>query len=161
MAEPQRPQRSGPASAGPLPLEEVAERAARLGITPERVLEEYARIAFSNLRDLAEWGPGENGLEVKPSKDLTPAQVAAIAEIVASAKDGRIYRIKMHDKKPVLDAIARHLGMLEKLKSQDEQTDHGGEEAREFLLQELDRLAAEVAAEEGDSEAGAGNPVAA
>src|SRR5438477_3167213 len=63
MAEPQRPQRSGPASAGPLPLEEVAERAARLGITPERVLEEYARIAFSNLRDLAEWGPGENGLE--------------------------------------------------------------------------------------------------
>jgi hypothetical protein len=31
-------------------LEEMTARAARLGITPERVLEEYRRIAFANLR---------------------------------------------------------------------------------------------------------------
>ena len=132
-------------------VEEVEARAARLGITPERVLAEYARIAFASLRDIAEWGPGKDGLQVKPSGDLTPDQVAAIAEIVASASSGKIYRIKMHDKKPVLDAIARHLGLLEKLRSdEDEQAD--AEEAQEFLIEELDRLAAEVAREEGDPE---------
>jgi hypothetical protein len=45
MAEPQGSRRDGPAHAGPLPLEEVAERAARLGITVERVLEELSGIS--------------------------------------------------------------------------------------------------------------------
>ena len=139
-------------SAAAPPVEEVEARAARLGITVDRVLEEYARIAFSNLRDIAEWGPGEDGLNVKRSKELTEAQVAAIAEIVASASTSKIYRIKLHDKKPVLDAIARHLGMLEKVKHQDEQTNDDGEEAREFLIAELDRVAAETAANSGNSE---------
>jgi phage terminase small subunit len=143
--------RGGTARVAPPSIEEVAERAARLGITPERVLEEYARIAFASLRDIADWGPGKDGLQVKPSCDLTRDPVAAIAEIVASASSGKIYRIKMHDKKPVLDAMARHLGLLEKLK--DGQSDDDGEEAREFLIEELDRLAAEVAGEEGDPEA--------
>jgi phage terminase small subunit len=145
MAEPQGFRRDGPAHAGPLPLEEVAERAARLGITAERVLEEYARIAFTTLRDIAEWGPGEGGLRVKLSKDLSPAQVAAIAEIVASAKDGTIYRIKMHDKKPVLDAMARYLGLLPALKpspNENEPADDDGGDPREVLARRVARLAA-------------------
>ena len=133
-------------------VEEVEARAARLGITPERVLEEYSRIAFSNIRDIADWGPGEDGLRVKESKHLTPGQVAAIAEIVASAKGGTIYRIKMHDKKPVLDAIARHLGMLEKPKYDDEQQQND-EDPREFIIRAVDRVAAEEEVGTGDPEA--------
>src|SRR5260370_26983150 len=99
-------------AAGPPAIEEVEARAARLGITAERVLEEYASIAFADLRRIADWGPGEDGLQLKLAKDLNPADAAAIAEIVASASTGRVYRIKLHDKTAVLSALARHLGML-------------------------------------------------
>jgi hypothetical protein len=48
--------RDGSARAAASPaVEEVEARAARLGITPERVLEEYARIAFADLRRIVEW----------------------------------------------------------------------------------------------------------
>lgn len=137
---------------GPSAIEDVAARAARLGITPDRVLQEYARIAFADLRDIADWGPGEDGLNVKPSGNLAPGHAAAIAEIVAAAKGGKIYRIKLHDKKPVLDALGRHLGMLPPLKTgpyEEEQLDED-EDPREFLIREVDRLAAEEAEGSGD-----------
>jgi hypothetical protein len=155
MAEPHRPRPDGSASAGPLPVEEVEARAARLGITPERVLEEYRRIAFSNMRHLVEWGPGENGMTVKPSKDLDEADAAAVAEIVAAAKGGKIYRIKLHDKRPVLDAIARHLNLLPQFEpeaAEDEPTEDEVKRARERFILELDRLAAEEAQGSGGPE---------
>ena len=34
--------------------DEIAERAARLGVTTERVLQDYARIAFADLRRVAD-----------------------------------------------------------------------------------------------------------
>jgi phage terminase small subunit len=61
-------------------FEEIGERAARLGITPERVLLEYARIAFADLRHIVEWGP--EGLVIKPLKEISPDDTAAISEIV-------------------------------------------------------------------------------
>jgi hypothetical protein len=134
MAEPQGFRRDGLAHAGPLPLEEVAER---LGITLDRVLEEYARIAFTSLDDIVEWD--KEGMKLKPDADT-----AAIIEIVASASKGRPYRIKLHDKRPFLEAIERHL--------RGEENQNGGEEraydgeAREYLIEELDRLAAEATA---------------
>ena len=140
---------------GPSAIEDVAARAARLGITPDRVLQEYARIGFADLRDIADWGPGEDGLKVKPSGNLAPGHAAAIAEIVAAAKGGKIYRIKLHDKKPVLDALGRHLGMLplpETAEEEDEPTQDEAKRARERLILELDRLAAEAAQRMGDPE---------
>jgi hypothetical protein len=137
MAEPQGPQRRGPASAGPLPLEEVAERAARLGITVERVLEEYARIAFTSLHDIVEWD--KEGMKLKSDADT-----AALIEIVASATKGRPYRIKLHDKRPFLEAIERHLRGEDNQNGGDEQA--YDDEAREYLIEELDRLAAEATA---------------
>ena len=140
---------------GPPAIEDVEARAARLGITRERVLQEYARIAFADLRDIADWGPGEDGLKVKPSGNLAPGHAAAIAEIVAAAASGKVYRIKLHDKKPVLDALGRHLGMLpqrDPAAVEDDPTQDGAESARERLILELDRLAAEGAQGSGDRE---------
>src|SRR5260370_41271171 len=93
--------------AGPPGDEDVEARAARLGITRDRVLREYRRIAFANLRHILEWN-GE-GMEVKPSKDLTDDDVAAIVEIVEAAGPAKPYRGKLYDKRPPLDAIARYL----------------------------------------------------
>jgi hypothetical protein len=120
-----------------LPLEEVAERAARLGITLDRVLEEYARIGFTSLHDIVEWD--KEGMKLKPEADT-----AAIIEIVASASKGRLYRIKLHDKRPFLEAIERHLrGQGDETGSNEQAYD---DEAREYLIEELDRLAAEATA---------------
>jgi hypothetical protein len=150
MAEPQGPRRDGPASAGPLPLEEVAERAARLGITLDRVLQQLYAIAFADIRRVVSWDEGK--LNLNASGELLDSDAAAIAEIVASAKDQKIYRVKLHDKTPALALMTR---ILEKLAKQNEQIDDGGEEAREFLIAELDRLAAEAARGSDNSECAA------
>src|ERR1051326_858503 len=127
-------------------VEEIETRAARLGITVDRVLQEYARIAFADLRDIVDWQPGEDGLRIKPAADLSPDQAAAIAEIVASASTGRVYRIKLHDKTPVLAAIGRCLRMFPKEKpaphDQGQPEEEDGEDPREFLARELARLRA-------------------
>jgi len=154
MAERER-SRGGSAYAGPLPVEEAAERAARLGITVERIVEELRAIAFADITRIVSWDAEK--LTLTASGELDKADKPAIAEIIASAKDKKIYRVKLHDKTPALALLTR---ILEKFIKQDEQTDDDGEEARQFLLEELDRLAAEVVAEEGDREVAAGDPVA-
>ena len=90
--------------------DEIAERAARLGVTPERVLQEYARIAFADLRRFADWGTG--GLVLRTPGALSDADAAAISEITTAGAGSGNYRVKLYDKKAALDAIARHLGMF-------------------------------------------------
>ncbi|PWC98027.1 terminase small subunit [Azospirillum sp. TSO5] len=85
-------------------------------ITNERVLAEYARMAFSDLGDVIEIGDdGEATVNLALIKNNKDAR-AAIAEINQSdiklGKDGdggveRRTRIKLHDKKGALDALAK------------------------------------------------------
>jgi hypothetical protein len=143
MAEPHRPRPDGSALAGPLPVEEVAERAARLGITIERVLEELGSIAFAKITRIVSWDAEK--LTMTASGKLGETDKAAVAEIVASAKDQKVYRIKMFDKTPALALLIRWFWMLEKLKrgaNEGEQVDDDGEDPREFLIRELARLRA-------------------
>ncbi len=149
-----RGRRRNAAHAAPDDIEDVRARAARLGITEERVLQEYARIGFADILRIAGWN-GEGIMTATPSEKLGPDDAPAIAEIVASASSRKVYRIKLHDKKPVLDALARYLGMLPPPKTgphEDEQRDED-EDPREFLIREVDRLAAEEAAGSGDPRA--------
>jgi phage terminase small subunit len=93
--------------------------AAALAITPERVLREYARLAFACLTDVSSWDT--DGVSLVPSQELTPDQAAAIAEVseetrvvVAEQGEQRTIkkRLKMHDKKGALDSLARHLKLF-------------------------------------------------
>jgi hypothetical protein len=145
MAEPQRPRPDGSASAGPLPVEEVAARAARLGITVERVLDAYGRIGFATLGDIVEWD--ETGMKLKADADTV-----AVIEIVASAKSGRPYRIKLHDRKPVLDALSRATGIFpeKKAEAHEDGPADDGEDPREYIIRAVDRVAAEEVQESGD-----------
>lgn len=127
-------------------LEEMTARAAHIGITPERVLEEYRRIAFANLSHIVHWS--DEGMRFKADGELDPDDIAAIAEIVESAKEGKPYRVKLYDKKAALDAIARYLGMVPPplaTPNEDEQPRDDGEDHRAALILELDRLAAQRA----------------
>lgn len=122
--------------------DEITERAARLGITVERVLQEYARIAFADLSRLIDWGP--DGLIVKESQGLEEADTAAVSEIIAGGLKEGSYHLKLYDKKTALDAIGRHLGMFARAPGRAEEgasTDLA-EDAREVLARRLARLAA-------------------
>jgi phage terminase small subunit len=124
--------------------DEIVARAARLGITADRVLQAYAHIAFADLRHIVEW-TAEQGLIIKPLEKLNDDDVAAISEIVPGIGSGHP-RIKLYDKKAALDAIARHLGMfpLPPRRHEDDAPEAEEEDPREFLARELDRLAAEA-----------------
>lgn len=85
-----------------------AVREQRLRITADRVLEEFARIAFADIRDYATWGP--DGVSLRPVEEIAADASAAIAEI---SGHGAAPRLKLHDKKAALNALARHLGIFD------------------------------------------------
>lgn len=143
--KPRRKTASKPPAAEAAPIEEIAARAARLGITPDRVLVEYGHIAFADLRHILEWD--DDGWHLKDPNGMTEADWAAIAEIVPGA-DPQHPRVKLYDRKAALDAIARHLGMFPLPAQRREPpvaSDEEEEDPREFLARELARLAAGTA----------------
>ena len=91
---------------------EVRQAAAeRTNVTVDRVIREYARIAFADMRKYASVGPG--GVRLVDSEDWTDDDAAAVAEVAEStSKDGGSIRFKLHSKVSALDSIAKHLGMF-------------------------------------------------
>lgn len=80
-------------------------------ITQEMVAEELRRIAFSLMSDYIEWGL--NGVRLKDSSELTPEQIAAVAEISESVTlNGGTTRIKLYDKLSALEKLGKMLGMF-------------------------------------------------
>ena len=144
MAEQERSRGGSAHVAGPLSVEQVAERAERLEVTSKRVLEALASIAFADIREIVGWDEGK--LTLTPSAELLDADAAAIAEIVAQAGSGKIYRIKLHDKPAALSLLARLLGMQTNPGlNEDEPTQNDGKAARDYIIREFDRIAAERA----------------
>lgn len=104
----------------------VAAGAKRAEVSVERILREYARIGFSDIRKAIRWRSlisevGEdaegvpltraaNEVALIGSDDIDDETAAAIASI-AQTKDGAL-KVTFHDKKGALDSMARHLGMF-------------------------------------------------
>jgi len=88
-----------------------SELAYSNGITQERVIEEYARLGFANMRDYLKWDG--SGVTAFDSDQLSPALTAAVAEVTEVVTlTGRTFKFKLHDKKGALDKLAQHLGLL-------------------------------------------------
>jgi len=107
--------------------EAIKKRSDRTEITADKVLEEYAKLGFSDVTDYLqvvterilvghdkETGEPISDISqfvlMKDTKDIPPEKLAAISEI-KQHKDGSI-SFKLHDKKGALDSIAKHLGMF-------------------------------------------------
>ena len=95
----------------------LAERRARIAaaadIDAERILREYARIAFADSRDVMAWGP--DGVRLKPSEELTAdaaATVAEVSETMGTDKGGGSIKIKLHSKAEALNALAKWARLL-------------------------------------------------
>ena len=102
------------------------DRSVRTMITADRVLQEIARVAFANIKQVASFNRNE-GVLFKDSAELSDDETAAIAEVssrkVTRSVEGGTeietvdLKMKMHNKIAALDLAARHLGLLEKTDS--------------------------------------------
>ncbi|MCP5004278.1 MAG: terminase small subunit [Planctomycetes bacterium] len=99
--------------------EAQVNRSKRTEITQDRVLQELARIGFSDLRNVIT--PGGHLLNTQDWDDDTAASIASI-EVVTNAKGEKdedgcsvveyTHKIKVWDKNSALEKIAKHLGMF-------------------------------------------------
>jgi phage terminase small subunit len=91
----------------------AAEREAsaqRTRITADRVRQELARLAFSDIGDIADWD--ESGMMLRARDDIAPDDRAAIAELkLKQGRDGMRATIRLHSKQAALDALAKHMGL--------------------------------------------------
>jgi len=95
------------------------QAAARTSITIQRIVEELAKIGFSNPLDYMKIQ--EDGTAYIDLKDMTRDQAAAISEIQVDeymegrgedARPVKKVKLKFHDKRAALMDIGKHLGMF-------------------------------------------------
>lgn len=102
-----------------------SEVLAGLEVTEDRLLQELAAIAFSNLRTYCRWTEGGE-LEVLASEDIPPELAAAIESVEettfrSSNKDGsrnyvRVKRkVKLYSKMDALKLLAEYMGLSSEL----------------------------------------------
>jgi phage terminase small subunit len=90
--------------------EAIDKRAKRTEITADRVLCELARIAFSDISDIADFGP--DGVTLKPVSAIDPHDLHCISEIGEKPmKDGKAVYVKTWDKIAALRELEKHLGL--------------------------------------------------
>lgn len=107
-----------------LKREEIIDRVGQLTTAPEkleeaddlraRVIAEYAKIAFGDIRDYYD----ENG-NLKPIHELDDHAAASLVGVDVQTLGGGdmvdfVKKIKRSDKTKALDALGRHLGLFEK-----------------------------------------------
>ena len=92
----------------------VAQQAVRTGVTADRVLQEYARVAFVDPGAIMTWGPG--GLRVKASGELSADDRAAITEFTEIVTVGNTMkttlRVKLANKLEALAVLAKHTRVI-------------------------------------------------
>lgn len=100
--------------------EAIKAREKRTEITQDRVLEELAKIAFSDATDVVNIVDGR--MVVTDTKALKPAQRAAIAQI----KEGKFgLEVTRCDKLRALEMLGKHLGVFDYQEPEKECVDDG------------------------------------
>lgn len=116
----------------------IAERSKRTQITADRVLREYARIAFADVRTFTT-PRDKDKTSLKTVAELSDDEAAAVSEIAPGTK-GKGVKLKLHDKKQALDALARHLGLFTKGPESVESPSAAAERIRELIRARHARL---------------------
>ena len=90
---------------------EIAARDERLRVSADKLVLEYARIAFIDPSRIARWGP--EGVELVPSERLSADEKAAVKWVSVGGRKGkRAQRFLLHDKLEALDALGRFAGIF-------------------------------------------------
>ncbi len=94
--------------------EAMEARSLRTRVDADRIVLELARVAFSDLGRIADWGP--EGVWLKPNNAMAESDRAAIAELrplggeADQAGAVRIH-IRLQNKQRALDSLARHFAL--------------------------------------------------
>lgn len=97
-------------------------RLAKADVTAQKVMDELARVAFSDMRRYAKWGSG--GVTLNKAEDLSEDDARCVSEVsqTITAGGGSI-KFKLHDKVTALTLLGKHLGMFpERLAIEDPAT---------------------------------------
>jgi phage terminase small subunit len=90
---------------------ELKAREERTRVTGDRVIHEYACIAFIDPSRIASWGP--EGVTLVPSERMNADDKAAVKLVsVGGRKGARAQRFELYDKLRALDALGRFTGVL-------------------------------------------------
>ena len=108
-------------------------RMERTGLSKERVLLEYARIALADLGRIATWD-ADGTMTLLPPEEMSDDDVAAIMELACDAS-GRV-QARCHDKGFALEMLAQYFGLCDGAPPRAEEAG-----ARELLLARLEKLA--------------------
>ena len=111
----------------------VAERQERISnhlfVTAERVVLEYAHLAFADMRDYMHFA--ENGDVLLDWSAMPEDATKAIVEVTqdtynegrgAAQREVKRTKFKLHDKRGALDALAKHLGLFRERGGEDAET---------------------------------------
>ena len=96
--------------------EKFDEARANVEVTPERVLKEYARVAYGDMRSVADWT--EEGVYFRPSNDLSDDEAATIKSVksVTTTDDNGVVRVTrevvQHDKLRALEGLGKYLALF-------------------------------------------------
>lgn len=84
----------------------------KTNVTKERIVSEYAKVAFASMADFAKIEGGS--VSFTDFSKLTPEQLAAVAEVgETTTKDGGSVRLKLYDKIAALTKLGEHVGLFE------------------------------------------------
>jgi phage terminase small subunit len=87
------------------------ERSKRTEITADMVIQELAKLGFSNMRTFTKWGP--RGVTLLDSDELTEDDAACVSEVSETVTEsGGSVRFKLHDKKGALELLGKHLKLF-------------------------------------------------
>ncbi len=95
--------------------EKQKELSEATNISAKRILEEYAKIAFSDVREL--FTPDNNLYDIRQLDDSTAGAIASVeidALNVQGMQVGETKKVKMYNKLTALEALGKHLGIFEK-----------------------------------------------
>lgn len=111
-----------------------------LEITQERILKEYAKLAFANSEDFFDWAEGvrvdktgaelETGIVILKKKTEIPSKFLAAIQSIEETQQG--IKIKLYDKKGALDSLAKIKGMF--IDKQEITGKDGGPVETEFVV---------------------------
>lgn len=93
----------------------LAKSAQKAGVTIDKIVQELAKIGFSDIRKALDWGMvnTEKGpqqfVTLKDSAEVDDATAATVSEVWQTNQG---IRFKFHDKPAALRDLGRHLGMF-------------------------------------------------
>ena len=104
---------------------------AEIKISPEKILQELAAIAFARVTDCMEI---ENG-DVRLKEKLKPGERASIAAIEKTSSG---IKVKFYDKMKALELLGKHFGLFEGKESMEEQDNNLLEAILQATRQEVE-----------------------